>query len=252
MEPKTPTLTLIHPQGRASWQHGPVRVGRAPDNHLVIEHESLSRHHLEIRWENRHWIAYDLESANGFQVNGRKKKRHVLQPGDQLVLGAIPVTVAGEPGVRRFPWLAGLMLAVLLLGFAAWFIARKPSPPTQASTRSGYDFATAAPPTTALTPEQAIAIAEQAAAHPSGRAWAAARRALWSITDTSLPPAVEPWRQRTEKELEARFRLGRAAYRHAVKTGDTRRAQQALRSLRETFPVGDPRSFAVTQLERRP
>ncbi|MCB9746772.1 MAG: FHA domain-containing protein [Candidatus Omnitrophica bacterium] len=48
---------------------GYFTVGRSPDNDFVITIPSVSRNHLEVRWENGNWWIEDLQSSNGTYVN---------------------------------------------------------------------------------------------------------------------------------------------------------------------------------------
>lgn len=46
-------------------------AGRALDNAIVIDNTVVSRHHLEVKWENGDWWVYNLQSANGLYINDR-------------------------------------------------------------------------------------------------------------------------------------------------------------------------------------
>ncbi|MDD5461276.1 MAG: DUF874 family protein [Methylococcales bacterium] len=50
-------------------------AGRSPDNDIVIHSKEVSRHHLEVKCENRDWWIYDLNSANGIYIQGKLVKR---------------------------------------------------------------------------------------------------------------------------------------------------------------------------------
>jgi len=47
-----------------------VRVGRGPENDLVVEDGTLSREHLLLRPAGEAWTCEDLRSSNGSRVNG--------------------------------------------------------------------------------------------------------------------------------------------------------------------------------------
>jgi len=67
-----------------------TRIGRAPDNDVVLDNKRASRYHAEIRWEKHHYILSDLESTNGTFVNGeRLAAPHVLKDGDQIEIAGV-------------------------------------------------------------------------------------------------------------------------------------------------------------------
>ena len=45
-------------------------IGRTPENDIVLNHKSISRHHAKIIRDGDKYIVVDLESANGVRVNG--------------------------------------------------------------------------------------------------------------------------------------------------------------------------------------
>ena len=81
-------LTLIHPQNKTplkQWcfkRETLIRIGRAPDNHVILDDLLVSRHHLDLRQvddsqprnaatpiDQRRWHLVN-HSANGTFVNG--------------------------------------------------------------------------------------------------------------------------------------------------------------------------------------
>ena len=66
-----------------------IRIGRAIDNDIVIEHPSVSRHHLELFYDGEgNVFLTDLNSANGTFVNGQRIKGSVqLKPNDIVKAG---------------------------------------------------------------------------------------------------------------------------------------------------------------------
>jgi hypothetical protein len=66
------------------------RIGRHPDNELMVADASLSRFHAEIKHElNSRYVIRDLESLNGVFVNGRKARTAILSNGDLIELGDV-------------------------------------------------------------------------------------------------------------------------------------------------------------------
>lgn len=69
---------------------GTTRVGRAPDNDLVIQGPTattVSLHHLAIEREQE-WRIKDLESTNGTFVNGERISEAALPPNSSVRLGS--------------------------------------------------------------------------------------------------------------------------------------------------------------------
>jgi VWFA-related protein len=72
-----------------------VRIGRAPDNDLVIDDPTVSGTHAELRDEAGHWVVTDLGSTNGTYVNysGANGERRVavnaLKDGSTVRFGEV-------------------------------------------------------------------------------------------------------------------------------------------------------------------
>jgi hypothetical protein len=83
-------LTL--PDGRRCVLHRPlVRLGRAPDNDVVIPDARVSRYHAQIHCRGALFTLVDLGSTNGTRVDTEPVTERVLQPGDTIYLGGVPV-----------------------------------------------------------------------------------------------------------------------------------------------------------------
>nr|WP_256255987.1 ATP-binding cassette domain-containing protein [Streptomyces sp. MUSC 14] len=65
-----------------------LRIGRAPDNDLVVPDPMVSKYHAVLRQtvEGEPEIT-DLDSSNGTYVNGNQVDRHVLGPRDAVMIG---------------------------------------------------------------------------------------------------------------------------------------------------------------------
>ena len=71
-------------------------IGRLPDNHLGINHGSVSRRHAKIDVTQRGVFIEDLGSQNGVTVNGVITKGSVpIRPGDILRIGHVPIYYFG-------------------------------------------------------------------------------------------------------------------------------------------------------------
>jgi pSer/pThr/pTyr-binding forkhead associated (FHA) protein len=85
--------------------NGPVRIGRALDNEVVIADSRVSRYHAQIDRDDYGPIVRDLGSTNGMSVSGRTVAEDRLGDGDLLLLGGYRIEVrlrapAGRSGQR--------------------------------------------------------------------------------------------------------------------------------------------------------
>ena len=68
---------------------GVLRIGRARDNDLVLDHDSVSRHHAQVRREGSRYFVVDLGSTNGTRVDGQPIRKEPLAPGAVVQVGAV-------------------------------------------------------------------------------------------------------------------------------------------------------------------
>lgn len=66
-----------------------VTVGRAPDNDLVVNHESISGHHAKLQLEGDGYSVFDLDSTNGTKVDGVPTTSGPLSNGTQVTFGKV-------------------------------------------------------------------------------------------------------------------------------------------------------------------
>ena len=64
-----------------------IRAGSMEDNDLVVDDESVSRYHAELRVEDEGHVIEDLGSTNGTFVNGVQIREAYLKPGCKVTLG---------------------------------------------------------------------------------------------------------------------------------------------------------------------
>jgi hypothetical protein len=64
-------------------------IGRLEDNHIMLEDNSVSRHHAKIVLEGVVFKIEDLGSGNGTKVNGQKITSQLLKENDRLEFGRI-------------------------------------------------------------------------------------------------------------------------------------------------------------------
>jgi len=146
-------------------------IGSAPDNDVVIDHQSVSRRHAVIVRRLGGLAVRDLGSTNGTRVNGRKAAARRVRPGDELEFGSVRFAVMNSP---RRSWLgpAGSVAVLILLtaaGFALsrYLASRQAGLPSPASSSPNAKSEPASPPGMAAGPsskkQQTPATAENGA-----------------------------------------------------------------------------------------
>jgi cytochrome P450/NADPH-cytochrome P450 reductase len=71
------------------------RIGRVPDNDIVVPHLSVSRHHAELRTTPGGYRIVDLGSHNGTFVNEQRVTAAVLADGDTVGFGDTTFRLSG-------------------------------------------------------------------------------------------------------------------------------------------------------------
>lgn len=74
----------------------PITIGREDENDIRLNDERVSRYHAKVQVDDEHVILTDLDSTNGTRVNGHPVQMHVLQIGDQVLIGRC-LLVYGSP-----------------------------------------------------------------------------------------------------------------------------------------------------------
>src|SRR6516164_9365692 len=83
-----------------------VKVGKASDNDLVIDHPTVSRNHLVLKRQGDRFLVQDLDSTNGTFLDGAQVREAYLRPGALLEIGDVqlrlqpqvaPVEIAPTP-----------------------------------------------------------------------------------------------------------------------------------------------------------
>jgi NADH dehydrogenase len=83
-----------------------LNLGRAADNHIVVNDQRVSRYHCVLKREGTNYMLEDVGSPNGTYVNNQRIQHHVLAHGDVIRLGQtmftyrMPVT---EPSKSSTP-----------------------------------------------------------------------------------------------------------------------------------------------------
>lgn len=69
------------------------RIGKAPDNHLVIDDETVSRYHCELVREPKGWLLRDAGSTNGTQLDGAEIREAFLKTLSLVTAGTVQLRV---------------------------------------------------------------------------------------------------------------------------------------------------------------
>jgi hypothetical protein len=85
-----PARLLIRTDGNTDFVHvlgRRTRIGRGPDNELVLDTKHISRYHAVLLAGPTHTTIEDLQSTNGVFVNGKRVSRQALKDGDRVQVG---------------------------------------------------------------------------------------------------------------------------------------------------------------------
>ena len=89
-----------------------VMIGRAPSNHIVIDHPTVSAQHALLLRTGASYSLKDLDSTNGTRINGVFVTDAELKDGDTIRFGSITAVFAGvyrkrrsAHGIRKF-WMS--------------------------------------------------------------------------------------------------------------------------------------------------
>jgi len=64
-----------------------MRVGRSPDNDLILRDPATSGHHARVERRGQQFWIVDLGSTNGTLVNGEPIQEKELNHGDRITIG---------------------------------------------------------------------------------------------------------------------------------------------------------------------
>ncbi len=81
------------PPQRVVFRGGTLRIGRGPDNDIVLADERVSRHHGAFTTRQGAFIYTDANSTNGSFVNGSPVSEIALGSGDVVRLGNTTLSI---------------------------------------------------------------------------------------------------------------------------------------------------------------
>jgi pSer/pThr/pTyr-binding forkhead associated (FHA) protein len=73
-----------------------IKVGRHPDNDIVVKDPTVSRHHAQLQRRFGRYIVHDLGSKQGTLVNGHHISEYVLRTGDVIRMGGTAMLFVQE------------------------------------------------------------------------------------------------------------------------------------------------------------
>jgi serine phosphatase RsbU (regulator of sigma subunit) len=88
--PEPASLIVVDPNGhrtRVALTPLPFRIGRQPDNDLVLRDSRASRVHARVSAEGNRYVVEDAKSRHGTFVNGKRIQKHPLQNSDKIEFG---------------------------------------------------------------------------------------------------------------------------------------------------------------------
>lgn len=94
-------LLILHRDGAETVALGlgeRILIGRSAPSTIVLGDEELSRQHASFELADDGVRVADLGSTNGTWMNGERIERAILRPGEQVVLGAVVVSLHVQPG----------------------------------------------------------------------------------------------------------------------------------------------------------
>lgn len=156
-----------------------VRLGRAPENHVVLEDSgtAVSRYHAELRLVGDMPVLVNLSQPFGVWTSGQRVERVVMAPGVEVAVGPFTLSVEAPSAVAVAPAHAPLVSSLPTLGIPS---------STVASAAASASAATVSSPTT-------IAPLERPAVGPSTESGANSAEPVASAPPTRNGSAVVNW-----------------------------------------------------------
>lgn len=97
--PRLPAILVLGPRTPPRWitlAGTALRVGRAPDNEVVIDDDGVSRRHCRLVLVDDVWRVEDMGSRNGVVWRGARVSGRLLCSGDVLSLGPVCLLYVDE------------------------------------------------------------------------------------------------------------------------------------------------------------
>jgi hypothetical protein len=95
---RRPGLVLVRPDGTRVALRAGLRIGRAPENDIVIRDTRVSRRHARVVAAGDGYAIEDLGSSNGTYVDGERTPGAPIGPGTTITLGDTHLVVRVDAG----------------------------------------------------------------------------------------------------------------------------------------------------------
>lgn len=79
-----------------------VRVGKLKGMDICLDETTVSRQHCRLVRVRKGWEIHDSNSTNGTYVNGRRIRRKILKPGDEITIGRARMRYLVESKPRQY------------------------------------------------------------------------------------------------------------------------------------------------------
>ena len=91
-------------RGQAFALQGRTRIGRDPDNDIVLAEDGVSPYHAQITPDAGGWTLQDFGGRGGTIVNGERVAGSTeLKPGDRIAIGSSVLVLQAGAGTTRPP-----------------------------------------------------------------------------------------------------------------------------------------------------
>lgn len=239
---------------------GDIVVGRSPDCDVVVDHPSVSKHHIRITTRSGEVRLLDLGSSNGVLVNGERTRDHALTAGDVVELGVLRFRYVAPGETFAFSWdeaideidgdgqrrglLIPIVAAAVVLAIVAAVLLLRSGTPSAPPAPDAADAAIAEPGQGV----DAAALLTDAQRHLAAARWDEALAAAEQVpADAAQADTAASLATRAREEMD-----NRAVYEDVLRLADAGDNEAAYRRI-DDIPRGSWYRTRVTDedLERR-
>lgn len=119
----------------------PIRIGREPQNEIVLHDEKVSRYHCRIQLDGEEILLTDIDSTNGTRLNGQAIHVATLHYGDLIAVGQTLIIAGTRKEItRRLALLDDLDLQDVALRLISGDNSPEVLPPTIINEMENYSY----------------------------------------------------------------------------------------------------------------